>query len=166
VHWTNFESPATIASAVVIGIGLVGVLLPVVPGLVLCWLGVLGWAVFGDAGPGRWAVLGIATVIGLIGVVAQFALPGRGLKRAGVSGWSIFLGGLLGMIGFFVVPIVGLVLGFVLGIWLSEQIRLGNAGEAWRATRQAVRAVGLSLLIELGAALALAAVWVAGVLLA
>ena len=153
----------TVISALVIAAGVLGVLMPVLPGLVLCWLGVLLWALLGDAGAGRWAVLGFATAIAAAGTTVKYLWPGRRLKSSGVPTSTLLAGGVLGLIGFFVVPVVGLVLGFILGIWLAERARLG-AGRAWPATRQALAAVGLSLLVELAAALAIAVVWVFGLL--
>ena len=54
----------------------------------------------------------------------------------------------LGVVGFFVIPVVGLFVGFVLGIYLAERRRVGQA-DAWPSTKAALRAVGLSILIEL-----------------
>ena len=155
----------TVISGLVIVVGVLGVLVPVVPGLVLCWLGVLLWAALADAGSGRWAVLGFATVIAAAGTVVKYLWPGRRLKNSGVPTTSLLAGGVLGLIGFFVVPVVGLVLGFILGIWLAERARLGPAG-AWPSTRQALAAVGLSMLVEFASALGIAVVWVLGVLAA
>ena len=36
-------------------VGVVGVLVPILPGLLLCWASVLVWALFADAGPGQTA---------------------------------------------------------------------------------------------------------------
>jgi len=146
-------------------IGVLGVLIPVIPGLVLCWLGVLLWALLSDAGAERWVVLALATVIALAGTVVKYLWPGKRLKDTGVPTSSMMAGGVLGLIGFFVVPVVGLVLGFVLGIWLAERVRLGP-GQAWPSTRGALGAVGLSLLVEFAAALGIAVVWVFGLVLA
>ena len=68
----------------------------------------------------------------------------------------------LGVVGFFVVPVVGLFLGFVLGVYLAERRRLGAAG-AWPSTKASLRAVGLSILIELVAGVLAAGTWVVGV---
>src|SRR4029453_9530094 len=144
-------------------VGILGVILPVVPGLLLCWLGVLFWALLGDAGNVRWAVVGLATVVALTGTVVKYLWPGQRLKSTGVPTSSLLAGGLLGVIGFFVIPVAGLVLGFVLGIWLAERVRIG-AGQAWASTRRALTAVGLSLLVEFAAALGIAVVWVFGLL--
>jgi uncharacterized protein YqgC (DUF456 family) len=152
-----------LAGAVII-LGLVGTVVPVLPGLWLSWLGVLGWAIFVHGGWVKWLIVGVATVVVALGLVVKYAWPGRNLKRTGVPTWSIMLGGLLGLVGFFVVPVVGLPLGFVLGVLLSELIRQSDLRKAWTATVAALKAVGLSMIVEICAGLAILAVWVIGVL--
>jgi uncharacterized protein YqgC (DUF456 family) len=143
--------------------GVLGVVIPVLPGLLLCWAAVLLWALLGDADGGRWVVLALATVVAIGGTVVKYLWPGKRLKSTGVPTQSLLAAGVLGIVGFFVVPVVGLVLGFVLGLWAAERMRLG-AGQAWPSTRQALGAVGLSLLVEFAAALAIAVIWVFGLL--
>jgi uncharacterized protein YqgC (DUF456 family) len=151
-------------AGVVIAAGVLGVILPVIPGLLLSWGGVLLWAVLTDApATVRWAVLAVATVIAATGMIVKFLWPGRKLKDAGVPTTSLLAGGVLGLIGFFVVPVVGLVLGFLLGVWAAEAGRLGR-DQAWPSTRRALAAVGLSMLVEFAAALAIAVVWVMGLI--
>lgn len=145
-------------------VGIAGVVVPVLPGLVLCWAAVLTWAILADGGWGKWLVLGVATAAALAGTVVKYVWPGRNLKRTGVPTLSLFVGGVLGLVGFFLIPVVGLFIGFVLGLWLAERIRLGSFQQAWPPTRQAVKAVGLSMLIELAAGLTIGAVWVVGLL--
>ncbi|MER6596196.1 DUF456 domain-containing protein, partial [Micromonospora purpureochromogenes] len=128
--------------------------------------GVLVWALFGGAGPGRWAVLAAATVVAAGGTVVKYAWPGRNLKRTGVPTSSLLAGGLLGLVGFFVIPVVGLVLGFVGGVFGAERLRLGSNQLAWPATVQALKAAGLSMMVEFLAGLVVAALWVAGLLFA
>ena len=67
------------------------------------------------------------------------------------------------VVGFFVVPVVGLFLGFVARACTSRSTAALGARPAWPSTRAALRAVGLSILIELAAGLLAAGVWVAGV---
>jgi uncharacterized protein YqgC (DUF456 family) len=153
----------TLLAALAIAVGLVGIVVPLLPGLLLCWGGVLLWVLLGDAGPGRWAVLFVVTVLAAAGTVVKYAVPGRNLKRAGVPNSSLFIGGVLGVIGFFVIPVVGLVIGFVLGIWLAELIRLRDGRAAWGSTVHALKATGVSMLIELATGLGIAVVFAAGV---
>ncbi|WFE64506.1 DUF456 domain-containing protein [Micromonospora sp. WMMD714] len=162
---TDGGAAASVIAAIAIVAGLAGVVVPGLPALPLCWGGVLVWALFGGAGPGRWAVLGAATVVAAAGAVVKYAWPGRNLKRTGVPTSSLLVGGLLGLVGFFVIPVVGLVIGFVGGVWGAERLRLGSNQLAWPATVQALKAAGLSMLVEFLAGLLIAALWVAGLLL-
>lgn len=150
-------------TAVAIVIGIFGTFIPFVPGLVLSWGGVVFWAIFSSGPVGvRWAVVGIVTVLALAGTVMKYTIPGRRMARSGVPRLTVAAGGLLAVVGFFVVPIVGLFLGFVLGVFLAEWLRLKNPGAAWPSTWKAVKAVGLSALIEIGIGLLILGTWVAG----
>jgi len=162
VDLTDTGTAITIGAGALMAVGVIGIIVPILPGLLLCWLGVLLWAVFGEGGGGRWVVLAIATAVALTGVVIKYAWPGRNLKRTGVPTRTVVAGGLLGLIGFFVIPVVGLIVGFILGVFLAERARLGETNLAWPSTKSALKAVGLSMLIELGAALTMVAVWIVG----
>ena len=147
--------------AAVIAVGLVGIVVPVLPGTALILLGVLVWAAE-LGGATAWTVFVVAAVLLAVGTVVKYAVPGRRLKDAGIPASTQWAGVLLGVVGFFVVPVVGLPLGFVLGIYAAERRRVGS-GAAWPSTRSALRAVGLSILIELAAGLLAATTWVVGV---
>ncbi|GIM94266.1 DUF456 domain-containing protein [Paractinoplanes toevensis] len=155
-----------VIAGIVIALGVVGVVIPVLPGLLLSWLGVLAWALLGDAtGTVKWLVLVIATLVATLGALVKYLLPGRRLKSAGIPNTALLAGGALGVVGFFVIPVVGLILGFVLGVFLVEQARLGP-GQAWPSTKKALGAAGMAMLIEFTAALGVAVVWVFGLILA
>ncbi len=156
----------TIFSGLLIVVGIAGTIVPVLPGVLFCWLGVLIWAIFGGAGWGRWVVLGVATLIAAVGVAAQYAWPGKRMKEAGVPNRTLVIGGLFGIVGFFALPLFGLPIGFVLGVWVAEQARLREARPAWESTKHALKAAGLYMLIELASALCIAATWVVGLFLA
>jgi uncharacterized protein YqgC (DUF456 family) len=161
---TNTGSAVTVIAGIAVALGVVGVVIPVIPGLLLGWAGVLFWALFGDAsGTIKWLVLVLATLVAVLGALVKYLVPGKRLKAAGVPNSALLAGGVLGLIGFFVVPVVGLILGFVLGIWLVERVRVG-AYQAWPSTKRALAAAGLSMLIEFTAALGVAVVWVFGLL--
>lgn len=150
-----------IVAGVLIGVGLFGIVLPVLPGPILVVAGVAVWAIpRGDAV--GWWVLGVAVALTAVGQVVKYVLPGRRLKASGVPTSTLVAGGVLGIVGFFVVPVVGLFLGFVLGVWLAETVRLPDARQAWTSTRAALSAVGFSILIELFAGLLATAAWVTG----
>ena len=45
-----------------------------------------------------------------------------------------------GIIGFFVIPVVGIIVGFLLGVFLAEWIRVRSLREAWPTTVTAMKA--------------------------
>ncbi len=163
---TDLSTAVTVLAGIGILVGLFGTVLPVLPGLVLCWVSVLVWAIVADAGWGRWLVLGLVTVFVVVGTVVKYAWPGRNLKQSGVPNLSLFAGLVLGIVGFFVVPLVGLPIGFVLGVWLAEAARLKDFRTAWPPTWAALKATGLSVMIELAAGMAVAVTWIAGLIFA
>lgn len=156
------DTLATVLVGVAILIGLVGVVVPVLPGAFLVLGAILVWAIAEHSATG-WVVFTLAALFTVIAQILKYALPGRQLKASGIPGSTLAVGALVGIVGFFVVPIVGLPLGFVLGIYLAELSRLQDLATAWTATKQALRSVGWSMLIELvGAGLA-ASTWLTAV---
>jgi uncharacterized protein len=149
--------------ALVIAVGLVGILVPILPGSVLVLAAILVWA-WEVGGTTAWGVFGAAAAVLVAGGVVKFLVPTRRLKDAGVPGSTQWVGAALGVVGFFVIPVVGLFVGFVLGVYLAEYRRLG-ATAAWPSTRHALKAVGLSILIELVAGVVATFIWIAGVVL-
>ena len=143
-----------------IAIGLVGIVVPVLPGSVLVLVAILVWAVLTSTAIG-WTTFAVATLLLAAGAVVKYAVPGRRLKADGVPNRSLFAGAVLGVVGFFVVPVVGLLIGFVLGVYLAELQRMGR-NLAGPTTRSALRAVGVSILIELGAGMLAALTWLVG----
>jgi uncharacterized protein len=145
-------------------IGLFGVVVPVIPGLLLCWAAVLVWAL-AEGTALAWTVFAASTVVVAISQVVKYVIPGRRMRTAGVPTRSMAVGALVGIVGFFVVPVIGLVLGFVVGVYAAERLRLGAHAAAWSSTVHALKAAGLSILIELAAGLVVAAAWLGAVAL-
>ncbi len=143
-------------------VGLVGVLLPVLPGLLLIWLAGLAWALLDGGGFARWAVFAVMSVVLLVGTVAKVALPARSARTSGAPRSTVLLGGLGAIVGFFVIPVVGLVVGGVGAIYLAELNRLGDRASAWRSTRAVLVGVGIGIVIELTSGVIAVAVWVVG----
>ena len=86
------------------------------------------------------------------------------MRSADVGTLSLFAGAALGIIGFFVVPVLGLVLGFVLGVYLAELAKRRDQSLAWTSTVHAIKGVALSVGVELTGALLATMVWAVAVL--
>lgn len=144
--------------------GLLLIVFPVGPGLIVVLLGVLVWAVDARSTTG-WVLFGVATAIYAAGVVLQWLVPGRRMQRAGIANSTLLIGLACAVVGFFVIPVVGLFVGFPVGIFLVSLARTRDRHEAWTATRTALRAVGTNILIELATAFVIIAAFLLTVLL-
>jgi uncharacterized protein YqgC (DUF456 family) len=155
-----------VAVGLVIAVGVVGVVVPLLPGILLIWAAVLVWTLASDAGGGRWVVAALVTGIAALVQVVKYLVPARRMRDAGIPTRSVLTGVALGIVGFFAIPVLGLPLGFVGGVYLAERARVGDHATALRSTREALKAGLLSILIELAASLVCAAIWLAGTLAA
>lgn len=142
--------------------GLVGVLLPVIPGLLLIWAAGLWWTIADGGGPGRWTVLAVLTGLLAVGTIAKYVLPARSASARGAPVSTLLIGAAAAVAGFFVIPVVGALVGGVLGVYLAELARLKDGGRAWTSTRAALVAIGIGLLIELTAGVLMVGVWLLG----
>lgn len=140
-------------------VGLVGAVVQVFPGLLLVGGSILVWGLL-TGGTVGWTVVGLSLVLMILGMVAKFLIAGRYMSRQGVQNRSIIIGAILGIIGFFVIPVVGLFVGFVGGVYFAEWQRLQDGQAAKESTWVALKATGLSILIELAAALLLTGIWI------
>jgi uncharacterized protein YqgC (DUF456 family) len=143
----------------VVLVGLVGAVIQVIPGSTLVGGAVLVWGLLTRGVPG-WSAVAFAVLVTVGAQVVKYVLAGRYLKARGIPNRSLLVGGVLGVVGFFVIPVVGLFVGFVAGTFLAEWYRLRDRGPAWQATVVALKATGLTILLELFAALVVAAGWV------
>ncbi len=159
----NAELIVTILCGLAIAVGVAGVIVPVLPGSILIGVSLLAWAIWGGAGTLGWVVFGIGIVFVISGMAASAVLTGRKLKQHGIPNRSVLIGVALGIVGMFVIPVVGLFVGFAAGLLVSEVLRTRNFGTALRSSGAALKATGIGILVELGLACAAASTWVIGV---
>ena len=148
--------------ALAILVGLAGTIVPILPGALLVAGAIIVWAVV-TGGTTAWAIaIGAVAIIG-VGQLLKYLIPGKQMKASGVPNWVLVVGGVGAVIGFFVIPVVGLVIGFIAGVFLAEAIRLKTFKNAWPTTLQAMKSAGWSVLIEFGSCLLAAALWAGAV---
>lgn len=148
-----------IAVVVLLLVGLVGIVVPVVPGLALIVAAQLVWALF-NATPLGWVSFALGLLMTIAAWVLMYYLPGKQLKAAGIPTWVLAIAAIAGIIGFFVIPVVGLPLFFVVAVYAVESIRQRHATTSLGSTWQAIKAAGLSLLIELTAGMVSISQWI------
>lgn len=144
--------------AVVLVLGLVGVLIPGVPGGWLTWAAILWWALQDPKGL-TWAVFLGSTAVLLIAQGIRWQLRPRRLREGVLTPRLAVSAGVGSLVGFCVLPVLGVPFGFMGGIYVAERVRLGSHGDARAATRAAMRSGGWSVLTELYACLLVTAAW-------
>lgn len=154
----------SIVCGLAIVVGAVGVIVPVLPGSLLIAASLLVWAIV-VGGPLGWVIFGIGVLFVALGMASSAVLTGKVMKERSIPGRSVVIGLLLGVVGFFVVPVVGLLLGFAVGLFLSEFARQKEFKPAVSSSVAALKATGLGILAEFGFASLAAGTWVAGVLI-
>lgn len=145
-------------------VGVVGTVVPVLPGLLLVWAAGVGWAWLDGWGAARVAVAVALTVLLVLGTITKYVLPARSATGAGAPRRTLLLGLLGAVVGFFVIPVVGLLVGGVGAIYLAELSRLGRADLAWQSTKAVLIAVGIGVAVEVATSLVMVAVWLVAVL--
>ena len=96
--------------ALAILVGLAGTIVPILPGALLVAGAIIVWAVL-TGGTTAWAIAIGAIAIIAVGQLLKYLIPGKQMKASGVPNWVLVVGGVGAVIGFFVIPVVGLVIG-------------------------------------------------------
>ncbi|WP_419704190.1 DUF456 domain-containing protein [Promicromonospora sp. NFX87] len=143
--------------------GLIGIVVQVLPGAVLVLGGILVWAIM-TGGTEAWVVFGVAAAAIAIAEVLQWILAGKHMRKAEVPVLTLAVGGIAGIIGFFVIPVIGLFLFFVGAIFLLEWARRKDVRAAWGATKAALQATLITIGVQLAGSLIAAGAWVIGLI--
>ncbi len=145
--------------ALVMLVALAGVVIPLLPGLALIWTAALFYGFQVGFGPGGTAAMVVLSVIGATSVVAGVVLPSRAAVESGASKRSQWIGFAGAVIGFFAIPVVGLVVGALAGVMLSEYGRTGDWRSARTATIGLAKGFGISTLVQLILGVMMIGVW-------
>ena len=148
--------------ALAIAVGLIGIVVPLLPGILLVYGAILGWAVV-EHNVTSWVTLAVVTVLIGATTLIKYMWPMRRMREAEVGTGTLLVGAVLGIIGFFVIPVLGLVIGFVLGVYLAELANRRDQKAAWTSTVHALKGVALSVGVELAGSLLATVAWVAAV---
>lgn len=145
-------------AAVGIAVGLAGIVLIFLPGLAI-EVGTVGLWAWIDGNTVAWSVFAASVLIAGATTFLKYQRPGRRLKESGVPSSHLIGASLVAFVGFFVVPVVGALIGFVLAIYVLALARVGRA-EAWPSTKAALKAIVHSTGIELAGGSLIAVIWV------
>lgn len=147
--------------ALAIVVGVVGIVVPILPGVMLIAAAVGIWAVTEQV----WWLLAVVILLAIGSTVAKFAIPARA-THASASTAALAIGALGALVGFFVIPVVGAIVGFLVGVLATEAYRQRDLELAAQATWSSAKSIGLTMVVEMAAALIMAGLWVGALLFA
>lgn len=151
----------TLLVGAVLVVGLFGVVIPILPGLALMagvallYGFVVGWS---TAGVVAMVIIGLLFAVS---VVVGVVLPQRAAAGAGVSNRSIVIAVLGGVIGFFVIPVVGVVVGALAGLLVAAYGESGDWAVARASALATAKGFGVSVLVQFTIGWLLLLVWAA-----
>lgn len=116
-------------------VGVVGSLLPALPGLPLSWVGLLLLYLSPNIEPNYW-VLGITLIITILISIADYVIPAQGTKRFGGSKYGIWGTNIGLVVGIFAPIPFGFIIGPFAGALIGEL--LYDKKDTTRATKAAV----------------------------
>ncbi len=143
-------------------VGLVGLLVPIFPGLVVIWIATL---VYGLISPGAfdalcWTMFILITVLMLFGSIVDNLLMAKKARDKNAAWVSIGLGILAGIVFSLALPPLGGILAAPLALFLAEYFRRQrNYREALQTVQALFAGWGIAFLVRFAIGLVMAGLW-------
>ncbi len=157
MNWLHLS--LKIATLVVMLVGLLGLVVPIFPGIVVIWLAALGYGLAAGFGTtGTW-VFAVLTLLMLAGVTVDNVLTARGAHQGGAKWYSIAAALVAGVAGTYFFPPLGGLIAAPLVLFGAEYLRQRNAHTAWKATRGYLWGCGWAFIVRFGLGVVMIGLW-------
>jgi uncharacterized protein YqgC (DUF456 family) len=144
-------------------VGLLGLAIPIFPGIAIIWLSSLVYAII-QAAAGRmdtwdWVIFGLITLLMVVGSFIDNIIYAKKLRETGTTWLSIGISTFAGLVSsLFLTPIAALLI-TPLALFLAEYARLRNARLALKSTRAWLSGYGWTLLALIGIGSLMIVLW-------
>ena len=147
-------------------VGIVGIVVPILPGMLLVWFTILVYAWRTGFEAVGWPSFIFITIIALVTGLSNIWLPLLGAQKTGAAKRALFLGVIGAIAGTFIIPlpILGTVIGYAIGVFLGEFMKVRDWRLALKASVGGVAGWGVSTIVEIVGALLILAIFVVQVL--
>ncbi len=152
--WLALLTGATMA------IGVMGTLIPVVPGVGLVWLAALGWGAMTGFDAVATISMAVITALLAVGVYLGVRIPQKAASAEGLSKLGLVVGVTGAVVFAFALPVLGAPIGFVLGVWLVRLLDTGDASAALRSSLRTTVALIRASAAQFVVALGMGFVWI------
>lgn len=130
-------------------VGWLGILIPVIPGIFLIWLGVglYAWQT-------GFQVISVPLFVGLSFLILFAAatdvwLPLFGAQKSGAAKRALLFGTIGAIVGSFILPLIGTIIGLALGMLLGEYHKRRDWDTAVKVSWGGVKGWGIATIIQL-----------------
>jgi uncharacterized protein YqgC (DUF456 family) len=152
-------SDIALQTALIIGIGLFGCIVPVLPGPPLVWLGTLYYAWRTNWEQVSVPTLVLLLVLALAASTSNLWLSALGAKKTGASGWATVAAFVGGFIGLVVASLPGMLIGSIGAIVAVEYSRHRDWNKVLKASGGYLAGYLLSMVVELVTSLAIVGIF-------
>jgi uncharacterized protein YqgC (DUF456 family) len=140
-------------------VGLMGLVIPILPGLVIMWLAALVYGIVTGWGTAGIVLFVLITLLMLVGVVIDNILMGAGARKGGAAWSTIGVAIIAGLLGTLILPPFGGLVAAPLAVLLLEYRRAGDWDKAWQAFKGLATGFGLSYVVRFGIGLLVNGLW-------
>jgi uncharacterized protein YqgC (DUF456 family) len=144
---------------IIMAVGLLGLIVPIFPGITVIWLAALGYGVVTGFSTLGWILFAVITVMLIVGVTIDNVLMGAKARKEGAAWSSLALGWLAGILGTIIFPPVGGIIAAPLVVLLLEYVRLRDINKALASLRGLAIGWGTSFVVRIFIGLAMIGVW-------
>ncbi|GAB4399685.1 MAG: hypothetical protein OHK0052_23230 [Anaerolineales bacterium] len=141
----------TFLTLVMLLVGLLGLIIPIFPGMVVMWLatliyGLVAVSIGFDTFNG-W-LFGLITVLMLVGTTVDNVIMGAGARQTGAAWRSIILASVAGLLGTFVLPPIGGLIAAPVSLYFLEYRRTGDKQKARETVKGLAIGFGLTFVVR------------------
>jgi uncharacterized protein len=160
----NTQIVVTIVAGLLLAVAAIGTVYPVLPGSTLAIITLVVWAwIIGSSA--TWIAAVIGSLIAAAGLAASAMLTGRKLRQQRIPKRSITVAMVSAVVGAFLIPVVGLFVGFGAGLLVSEYARRRDFRSSLESSLEMLKAMGIGVLVEFCMVCLADSVWTIGVII-
>ncbi|HPS41435.1 MAG TPA: DUF456 domain-containing protein [Anaerolineaceae bacterium] len=153
-----------IVLGVVMGIGLLGLLFYIVPGLTIIWLAILAYGIVNGFTVWSGGLFAVITLLMLGGNLIDNLFMGNEARKSGADWISIVVALVAGIAGTFILPPFGGILFAAVSILIVEWIRRKDLKESLKSTGGILKGCGFAVAARFGIGVVMILMWVAWLL--
>ncbi|MCL4559991.1 MAG: DUF456 domain-containing protein [Chloroflexi bacterium] len=140
--------------------GLVGLMIPIFPGVTVIWLAALGYGVATAFSGSAWIFFAIITILMLAGNIVDNVIMNATARSRGASWLSLGTGLLAGIAGSLLLPPLGGIPAAILAVFAVELIRLKDWRKALHLTGGMALGCGWAYFARVGIGMLMIGLWV------